>query len=400
MAIFQRELLGIAIGPRRDAMEAAVLRLEGIGLGITPSVAQSSRVRLSAETVFEERGGPSALASWLEAIRYAVCQVSQQGRLESQRLLALGLLVSPGEETSVAKHSPGWHQDLLAEAVAEQSGITTISDFSLRDRAAGGSGQLIEAAADYLLFRHSVEERILIRLGSVTTILWIPPGGKITELIGLTAGPGHRLLDEIVRLGTRGREFADTGGKKAVQGRFLEALQSSWLEMPFLSRRPPRILSETTFGPDFLTHCFEKTRQLGGTLADLLCTATHFIAGCVADAVHRWLPPAQNSRRILLAGEGCRNGFLWKRLAEHFPRQTLEPIDAVGVPNQAGLAAAAGVLAVLTLDGVAGNLPLLTGASGGRLVGRIVPGDLRNWAACTQWMARRTGEYLAISRAA
>ena len=63
-------------------------------------------------------------------------------------------------------------------------------------------------------------------------------------------------------------------------------------------------------------------------------------------------------------------------------------------------AAAAGVLAALTCDGVAGNLPVLTGAAGGRLIGHIVPGDARNWARCAAWIADQTGDYPRVNRAA
>jgi anhydro-N-acetylmuramic acid kinase len=408
MPAFVRDLLGLAVGSRRDALEAAVLRLDGIGLGAAVQVLQHARVRLPGEFLgssqpdsqSEPRGDSAGLAIWRDAIRETIRQLGPGESLNLQRCLAIGLLISPRSAAILTTTRSDAFANLLADVVADQTGLTTIADFSLRDQVAGGSGQLIEAAADYLTYRHSLEERILIRLGPLSSIVWIPPGGKITEVIGLTAGPGHELLDEIVRLGTRGRESADPGGRKAVQGRFLAELQSRWLELPFLGCPPPRRVPASLFGPGFIACCFEQARELGATLSDLLCTMTHFIAGCVADAIYRWLPPAQKSRRIFLAGDGCRNGFLWKRLSTYFPEHPLELVDAGGVPHQASLATAAGILAMLTLDGVSGNLPLLTGASGGRLVGRIIPGELRNWAACAQWMARQTADYFALTRAA
>jgi anhydro-N-acetylmuramic acid kinase len=49
---------------------------------------------------------------------------------------------------------------------------------------------------------------------------------------------------------------------------------------------------------------------------------------------------------------------------------------------------------------VTGNLPLLTGAAGGRLVGRFIPGDPRNWALVTAWSAEQLFDYLQYTRAA
>ena len=58
------------------------------------------------------------------------------------------------------------------------------------------------------------------------------------------------------------------------------------------------------------------------------------------------------------------------------------------------------MLAALTCDGIAGNLPVLTGATGGRLLGHIAPGDNRNWARCAAWLADQTGDYPRANRAA
>ena len=102
---------------------------------------------------------------------------------------------------------------------------------------------------------------------------------------------------------------------------------------------------------------------------------------------------------MLLTGGGVRNGFLWQLVAQQFGG-SVERADVTGVPAQARNACAAAVLAALTCDGVSGNLPVLTGASGGRLLGHITPGDNRNWARCAAWLADQTGDYPRANRAA
>jgi anhydro-N-acetylmuramic acid kinase len=120
----------------------------------------------------------------------------------------------------------------------------------------------------------------------------------------------------------------------------------------------------------------------------------------VGEACRIWYPPAASPRRLLVTGGGVRNGFLWQLLAAQFDGLTLERADAAVMPPLARTAAAAAVLAALTCDGVAGNLPVLTGAAGGRLLGQIVPGDGRNWARCAAWIAEQTGDYPRVNRAA
>jgi anhydro-N-acetylmuramic acid kinase len=373
-----RTLIGLATGSGFEAADAAAIRVEGVGLTLSPRVLAAARVPLRAERA---RGLGEALA-------VAARQVADRLGLDWRNVLALGLLAPPDVPPDAA------------EWLAEQTGLTVAAGFRARDVAAGGGGHLVTAAADALLFRDALQERVLVHLGSVTSLLFVPPGGKLSELVGFEAGPGSRLLDELITLGTRGRETCDHGGTRAVQGRCLDALLRRWLAHPFLQRRPPKALPGAAFGTAFLTDAFESAKAHGATLPDLLCTATHFVARCIRTGCEQWLPPAGPERRVFVSGSGTRNGFLWKLLEQQFPGQLVERLDALGVPAAARTAAGAAVLTALALDGVAANLPLITGAAGGRLVGRFVPGDPRNWAACTAWMAEQLAGYPPFPRAA
>jgi anhydro-N-acetylmuramic acid kinase len=139
-----------------------------------------------------------------------------------------------------------------------------------------------------------------------------------------------------------------------------------------------------TFGDNFAAEALSQLRQVQGGLHDLLCTATHFVAHCVADAVTHFLP--ERPARILLSGGGVHNGLLWRLLERQLPELPLERIDSYGVPASARKAIAFAGLAALTLDGVPANLTTATGASGSRLLGSITPGSAANWARCLTWM--------------
>ncbi|MBY0456230.1 MAG: anhydro-N-acetylmuramic acid kinase, partial [Gemmataceae bacterium] len=284
----------------------------------------------------------------------------------------------------------------VSERVAEQTGITVVHGFADRDRAVNGTGRLVTAAADFLLLRDPAESRLLVHLGAVSGVLLVPAGGTVSSVSGFEAGPGNQLLDAILFHGTRGKEPPAGVGKVGVQGRCLDPLLARWAEHPHLTRTPPKTVHPEAFGRSFLLAAFDAVRQLGGSLPDLLCTATHLVARAIGDAVRLLSPHA--ARRVVLTGGGVRNGFLWQLVAKHLG--ACERADAVGVPALARNAAAAAALAALTCDGVAGNLPLLTGATGGRLLGHISPGDGRNWARCAAWMADQTGDYPRATRAA
>jgi anhydro-N-acetylmuramic acid kinase len=126
-----------------------------------------------------------------------------------------------------------------------------------------------------------------------------------------------------------------------------------------------------------------------------LCTAAHFVARCVGQALTRHLP--ERPARVLLSGGGVRNGFLWKLLEQQLPQMPLETIDRYGVPAGARKAAAFAGLAALTLDGVPANLTTATGAAGSRLLGSLTPGSPANWARCLEWMGALAYPPLAAS---
>lgn len=383
----QRLLLGLALGSGREGIDAALVRITGTGLAAVPTVERFARtplLPLLRDAVRRDAYSPRELG---DAFTQAARQIITRNGLDLRSVLLAGLHVPRGISL-----------DLLGELVAEQTGVSVWCRFADRDAAAGGAGRPWTPAADYPLAKHPTEDRILVHLGHVASVLFLPANAKITELIAFDAGPCGQLLDAFVRQGTRERELMDAGGTRAVQGQCLDDLLADWLTHPHFVRKPPKpLMSE--FGAPFVSAAFVAAKHRDATLADLLCTATHFIARAIGFGCRQFLPPTKRPRSILASGGGVRNGFLWQLLQQQFPGELLRRTDDIGLPALGRNAVAAAVLAGLTLDGVAANLPLLTGASGGRLVGRFIPGDPRNWASVTAWAAEQMWDYAQLRAA-
>lgn len=393
-----RHFLGLSVGSGLEGADAVCVRATGLGLELEPHVVPAGRVAFppAARDLFRaapDAPPPELVRAVADTLVYAARQALGKAALSPRDALALGLLEPARPAGRVPVPWPA-----VAQRVAEGLGVTVLHGFADRDRAAGGSGHPITAAADFVLFRAPGEARLLLHLGAVTSAVLVPARGNVAAVGGFEAGPGNQLLDAILFHGTRGKEHADPGGKRAVQGKCLEPLLERWLEHPHLTRPPPKAVHPEAFGRGFLLAAFEAARQLGAGLPDLLCTATHLAARALGDAARARLA-APGPRRVLLSGGGVRNGFLWQLVAQQFGG-TVERADAAGVPALARNAAAAAVLAALACDGVAGSLPVLTGANAGRVLGHIAPGDARNWARVTAWLAEQAGEYPRAPRAA
>jgi anhydro-N-acetylmuramic acid kinase len=397
-----RTFIGLSVGSGLEGVDAVAVRVEGLGLDLVPRVVPAGRVAFPPAVRDVVRASatssvplpPEFLRTVADTAVFAARQALSKAAVSPRDAFAAGFL-EPGRPTAaVPVHWPE-----VADRVAEQTGVTVLHGFTDRDRAAGGTGRPITAAADFLLFRDPSESRLLVHLGAAAGVLLLPARGNVSAAFGFEAGPGNQLFDAILFHGTRGKEFVDAGGKKAVQGRCLEPLLARWLEHPHLTRTPPKAVHPEAFGRSFLLAAFDAARQLSAGLPDLLCTATHLAARAIGAACKLPLMKPEGPRRVLLTGGGVRNGFLWQLVAQQFGG-SVERAEAVGVPALSRNATAAAVLAALTCDGVAGNLPVLTGAAGGRLLGHLSPGDGRNWARCTAWLADQTGDYPRTNRAA
>jgi anhydro-N-acetylmuramic acid kinase len=395
----QRWIIGLASGSSADGVDAALMEVRGVGLDLRLGQMHGLHQPYSTEMreLIRRVAGPapcdvrqfSRLHRLLgETFAATARAVADNAALSLQKVQCIGC---PGH--TVGHEPEGRFPATMAlgmpAVVAERCGVTTVSDFRSRDLAAGGQGSPLAALTDHILFCKASETRVLLHLGGMARLVYLPAGGRLHEVLGFEAGPCNLLLDALIRQLTGGKESYDAGGKHAVQGKCIEPLVQSWLAHPALQRRPPRSLPRHAFAEEFAEQALHQARQHQARLHDLLCTATHFVARNITSAIRRHLPAASGIGRILLSGGGVRNGLLWHLLEQQLAGIPLARTDEVGIPAELRKPLSFGLLAALTLDGVPANVPSATGAAGSRLLGSLTPGSSASWAKCLQWMAQQ-----------
>jgi anhydro-N-acetylmuramic acid kinase len=381
-------VIGLMSGTSYDGITAALAAIRGRGL--------SMRVELLAHATFpysnaakkviaEVSSPPTGTVDLICRANFLLGELFAEAAIAIARragvpLSRIGLIGSHGQ---TIHHLPepaltggrmiaGTLQIAEPSIIAERTGVTTVADFRPRDMACGGQGAPLVPYVDYLLFRHRRRGRVLLNIGGIANVTYLPPACRPDQVAAFDTGPGNMLLDALARVATLGRHHYDRDGALAAKGSVRKPLLARWLRHPFFRLRPPKSTGRETFGYGFVQRILHAAGDLPEE--DLLATATALTATTIHQACERFIRPLGPLDEVIASGGGCHNLTLMRRLAEAFAPVPVRTTDDFGIPVDAKEALAFAILAHETLAGRPGNLPSATGASRPVVLGKIVPG--------------------------
>ena len=250
--------------------------------------------------------------------------------------------------------------------LAEEFGCPVVSDFRIRDMAAGGLGAPLVPYTEFLLYRSEEEDVALQNIGGIGNVTLLSAGCTLEEVTAFDTGPGNMVMDALVAKITDGRLSYDDGGKLAASGKIIPEMLAWMLEDPYLAKEPPKTTGREYFGKEYV----RKLLEFGDyPLVDILTTATAFTAQSIALSLRRFAPriPA----RLVVGGGGSRNPTLLRFLQEALPECKVQIQEDLGLDSDAKEAVAFAILANEALFGICNNAPSATGAKHGVVMGRI-----------------------------
>ena len=380
-------IVGLMTGTSADAVDAVLVRLKGEGLAAKHEVLAELERPLADDlrdevlaVVGAKTLEPERLmrldAELGELYAEAVSDVCDQAGVAVGKLAAIG---SHGQTVRHIPRSGGGGRALTfqlgsAATLAERTGVTVVSDFRRRDTAAGGEGAPLVPIADFWLFRSDAESRVLLNLGGMANITWLPKHARLADVLAFDTGPGNAVLDGLMRAGTRGLARHDEAGGLAASGRSHEALLEELLADPFFALPPPRSTGRERFGESYAERLADVGESMGLSLEDTLATAVELTAASIERALQDFVAPRGKVDAVYVSGGGVRNVTLMMALRRRLSSMRVDRLDSLGVSSGIKEALAFAFLAHLTLCGEAGNVPGATGARHPAVLGSITPG--------------------------
>ena len=379
-------VIGLMSGTSADGVDACLAEIEGHGLDLDVNLREAVTVpypvvvRQRLLNLFREPVAPLRELSELnvlvaEAFAEAAEAVCGRAAVPPEEV---DLIASHGQ--TVCHRPPGTAEVnttlQLGEGavIAARTGATVVSNFRPRDMAVGGQGAPLVPFADFVLFADDRRTRVILNIGGIANLTWLPAGGTLAEVTAFDTGPGNMMIDALARRATGGRLSCDLDGCLAEKGTVDEGLLASLLEHPYFARPLPKSTGREVFGDDFTDRLWRGGLKRGLAPEDLVATATAFTAASIARACRRFLPAEPPLDEVLLSGGGAENPVLVRLLREHLAPVPLRRTDEVGIPAGAKEALSFAILGYATLQGTPNNVPSATGAKEAVVLGQITPG--------------------------
>lgn len=359
-------VVGLMSGTSLDGMDAALVRLTGptrAELMAFATRAYSADERAWLQGAMTGEGASSLARLNVQIAEWAAEAVQLVLDAGSTRADELACIAFPGHTI--------WHQPPLVSwqlgepaVLAERFGVRIVSNFRARDVAAGGQGAPLVPLADVLLFASPERRRVLLNVGGMANLTFVPKSGGEDGAFAFDTGPGMAVIDAVARLVDPARPF-DVDGTLARAGEVDEKVLAALLADSYFTAYPPKSTGRERFGDEYARTLHERVPGANG-----VATAVALTVRTIASAVRQWTPAAEE---VVISGGGAHHPVVFEQLARLLRPTPLHRFDELFFDGDAKEAVAFGLLGYLTLHGQPGNLPAATGARGPRVLGSITP---------------------------
>lgn len=228
-------------------------------------------------------------------------------------------------------HQPGYSNATLqigdGDHLAIKTGILTISDFRQKHIAAGGEGAPLALYGDVLLGSDPYESRILLNIGGIANLTYLPADGNYKNILCSDIGPGNTLIDAACR--TYFNQPFDEDSRIALSGNVNNNLLNALLAHPFFNESAPKTTGPELFNLNYLAYAQQKSNTLSISPEDIVCTLSAFSAKAITAFIKNNFNA--DDLKLFASGGGAKNIYITEYLKNAFPNMPIADTSELGI---------------------------------------------------------------------
>ena len=325
----ERIIIGLMSGTSLDGLDIALCKLQGHGRQTELTCLQfktvdyTSTLKNDIRQVFAK---PNASLDKLCLLNAEIGQL--HGEMITRTLtewqvspVNIDLIASHGQTVyhrPASLHGIGNQQSSTLQIgdgdhIAKQTGIITLSDFRQKHIADGGEGAPLAIYGDYLMLSSEKESRLLLNIGGIANLTFIPKNANFSDVISSDIGPGNTIMDALAQ---EYKQISfDKDAEIAKQGQVNKPLLASLMAHPFIHLPMPKTTGPETFNIEwFKTHLKRLNLSKLG-LPNQMATLNYYSAYCIAETIKSLSTDA----KIYVSGGGAHNPVLMDNINSMIP---------------------------------------------------------------------------------
>ncbi len=378
------KIIGLMSGTSCDGVDLALIEIKGSGV-------QTEFKLISSYHLPYSRQQKSGILAMIEQERISLKEISQ-GNFYLAKLWAEAIgnmlkkeKISKDEIDLVGSHGQTFYHypedDTFLDrktsstlqlgdpaVLAQLTGITTIGDFRVADVALQGQGAPLVPYVDWILFSKLKKNVIVLNIGGIANITYIPADGRKEKVIAFDTGPGNMLIDQLMQ---RLYELPyDKNGEKAFLGNYSDNLFDYLQKIDsFPEKKPPKSTGREHYGKDFIITLLKRALRRRIPEPDVIHTVSKYTAFTIWQATERFINNKIDT--LYVGGGGSHNKFLMKSLSDYFVNTEIRRSGEFGIDEDYKEAICFAILANELIRGNPTNLPGITGATKPAFLGKI-----------------------------
>lgn len=328
-----RKIIGLMSGTSLDGLDIALCEVFGNGKSIKINLLQfetieyNNKFRDEIKTIFSKKNIDleklCLLNEWIGKVHAEMINKKlSDWQIQKDEI---DLIASHGQTIYHAPESLHQHEIFGngtlqigdGDQIAVNTGIITISDFRQKHIAAGGEGAPLAAYGDFLLYAQENKSTILLNIGGISNLTYIPSNSSFENVVCTDIGPGNKLMDVWINKHFPEKQF-DQDAAFAKTGEVHATLLATLKSHPFFKLSFPKTTGPELFNLEFIESALRESETEDIQTSDVMATLNKFTVDIISHAIQYFIS-GNPECEIFISGGGANNPLLLNGIADSFP---------------------------------------------------------------------------------